>query len=396
MESGEPKVIFKSDLAVPQATAAEFHWGRRQVHTLISKVEEFFEDFYDGTKKKKFIWNAVAKRMQEEGFNCTGSECDKKWRNLKGTYVKVLQKQIHGDNSYRFEYFDSLHHILGKEIDPLGMREQAMTSGAVPQPENKMMPMDYNDLVVDEGFVWTNLAVHLLLDLIQEHRDDFLSPSTYIDEIWEEVAQQMTLEGHAVHSKQCQHKWLNLQEGLRFYQMEAETTGSISLWAFYTRVRDIVNSMNVATNVPIDCKPVLESGGTLGLTRNLGRGRPETRRVVRAGKDLGGQDRSILDRVQELEASLSIDRRLEHLESRAESDRMQRDAYKQTNVVLKQILSELRRINSILEEEQSFQHNSEVQHTITHHQHQQQQQQEQYPGSPNQGIIIVEAYSGQL
>lgn len=64
-------------------TIQEFHWGRRQVHALISKVEDFFEDFYDGTKKKKMIWNAVAEKMREDGFNCTGNDCDKKWRNLK-------------------------------------------------------------------------------------------------------------------------------------------------------------------------------------------------------------------------------------------------------------------------------------------------------------------------
>ena len=50
---------------------------------LISSVEEFFEDFYDGTKKKKAIWNAVAEHMREKGHYCSGTDCDKKWRNLK-------------------------------------------------------------------------------------------------------------------------------------------------------------------------------------------------------------------------------------------------------------------------------------------------------------------------
>ncbi|ROT84720.1 hypothetical protein C7M84_022065 [Penaeus vannamei] len=145
----------------------EFHWGRRQILSLIAKVEDFFEDFYDGTKKKKMIWKAVAERMRAEGHNCTGAECDKKWRNLKGTYVKVLQKQIHGDTSYRFEYFDALHHILGKEIDPLGMREQAMSRG----PEEELHgAADYHEITVDGNFVWAEAAVHLLLDLVLEHR----------------------------------------------------------------------------------------------------------------------------------------------------------------------------------------------------------------------------------
>ncbi|MPC21531.1 Trihelix transcription factor GT-4 [Portunus trituberculatus] len=116
-----------ADTAGPSAGSRcpEIHWGREEVLALIGSVEEFFEDFYDGTKKKKAIWNAVAEHMREKGHYCSGSDCDKKWRNLKTTYIRVLQKQVHGDTTTRFEYFDALHHILGQEIDPLGMREQA-------------------------------------------------------------------------------------------------------------------------------------------------------------------------------------------------------------------------------------------------------------------------------
>lgn len=40
------------------------------------------------------------------------------------SYITVLQKQVQGDFSSKFTYFDQLHAFLGKEIDPLGMREQ--------------------------------------------------------------------------------------------------------------------------------------------------------------------------------------------------------------------------------------------------------------------------------
>ncbi|KAG7164136.1 putative Myb/SANT-like DNA-binding domain-containing protein 25 [Homarus americanus] len=351
----ETKVVtLTSDSPVPPAPETEFHWGRRQVHALIGKVEEFFEDFYDGTKKKKFIWNAVAERMQEEGHNCTGSECDKKWRNLKGTYVKVLQKQIHGDSSYRFEYFDALHHILGKEIDPLGMREQAMTRVA-PSPSDKMSSTEYQDLTFD---------------------------------ILQEIAQQMAYEGQEVQSEQCQSKWLNLQEGFQHHQAKAEATGSVSLWTFFTRVRDVVNSLNVVTDS--HRKPVLGPGGALGPTKGRHRGITGTRRSTKGGENLGNGDNSILDRVRQLETSLTINRRLQHLESKVESGRWQSDAYKQTNNVLSQILSELRRINNFLEQDQNQQPKHEIQQTITQH------QQDQGPSSPNQGIIIVEAYADQL
>ncbi|XP_053630635.2 uncharacterized protein [Cherax quadricarinatus] len=395
MEYHRPKVMpFTSDHPpVPAATATEFQWNRQKVHALISKVEEFFEDFYDPSKKKKSIWSNVAQRMQEEGYNCTGSECDKKWRNLKATYVKVLQKQIHGDNSYRFEYFDALHHILGKEIDPLGMRDQVKTSGTAASLNDRASPTHYTDLTAGaDDFVWTDSIVHLLLDFIQERRDAFNSPSSRVDDVWEEIAQQMALEGHDVHSAQCQHKWFLLQKDFQYHQAEADATGSVSLWSFYTRVRDMKNTINISTNVAKECKLLLGDSSVPGPTRSWDTGRqPGSKTPVKGGEHRAAQNRSILDRVQQLEVNLGIDRRLQQLESRIESNNQQRNTHRQTNNVLKQILSELRRINNILEQQASSQTNQEVRTTVQH-----QHQYDQRPGSPGQGIIIVEAYSDQL
>ena len=64
-------------------TSEEVQWGSEQVLSLISHVGEFFEEFYSGTKRKKVIWQEIAEKMQEEGYNFTGNDCDKKWRNLK-------------------------------------------------------------------------------------------------------------------------------------------------------------------------------------------------------------------------------------------------------------------------------------------------------------------------
>ncbi|XP_047483401.1 uncharacterized protein LOC125035203 [Penaeus chinensis] len=375
----------------------EFHWGRRQILSLIAKVEDFFEDFYDGTKKKKMIWKAVAERMRSEGHNCTGAECDKKWRNLKGTYVKVLQKQIHGDTSYRFEYFDALHHILGKEIDPLGMREQAMSRG----PEEEMQgPSDYHEITVDGNFVWTEAAVHLLLDLVLEHRGMLMAAADDADEPWEEIAHQMGEECQEVQGCQCQRKWLNLQEGFRFHQAEAEVTASVPLWPYFTRVRHVMMSLSIpTTQAPVDRKPILGLGGAAetpsrkprgaGLGGGLGLRTPSSSSSAGVG-GAGRRVRGLAGRVRQLEGHTSLSRRLDHLEARVETSRLQREAYRQTNSILTKVLAELRRINGILEEQQ------EQHFQPSHHLHagggQRQQHHDQEPGSPNQGIIIVEAY----
>nr|XP_027237434.1 uncharacterized protein LOC113828627 [Penaeus vannamei] len=387
----------------------EFHWGRRQILSLIAKVEDFFEDFYDGTKKKKMIWKAVAERMRAEGHNCTGAECDKKWRNLKGTYVKVLQKQIHGDTSYRFEYFDALHHILGKEIDPLGMREQAMSRG----PEEELHgAADYHEITVDGNFVWAEAAVHLLLDLVLEHRALLGPAADFADEPWEEIAHQMGEECQQVEGSQCQRKWLNLQEGFRFHQAEAELTGlSAPLWPLtFQAQRSATRSMmspqrhsEIIKGAPCDRKPIIGLGGVAetpgrkprgaGLGGGLGLRTPSSSSSAGAGGG-GRRSRGLAGRVRQLEGHTSLSRRLDHLEARVETSRLQREAYKQTNSILTKVLAELRRINGILEEQQ------EQRFQPSHHIHagggQRQQHHDQEPGSPNQGIIIVEAYADQL
>ncbi|CAL4121785.1 unnamed protein product [Meganyctiphanes norvegica] len=125
--------ITQTSIAVPQEQ--NFKWGSKQVNALINKVSEHFEEFYDHSVKKKEIWQIIAASMSQDGYKCTSSDCDKKWRNLKATYLKVLRKQIIGGTDYRFEHFSRLHNILGKEIDPLGMREQALSDGKE-QPAN--------------------------------------------------------------------------------------------------------------------------------------------------------------------------------------------------------------------------------------------------------------------
>ncbi|KAK8391927.1 hypothetical protein O3P69_017504 [Scylla paramamosain] len=321
----------------------EIHWGREQVLALISSVEEFFEDFYDGTKKKKAIWNAVAEHMREKGYYCLGSDCDKKWRNLKTTYIRVLQKQVHGDTSTRFEYFDALHHILGQEIDPLGMREQAMNQG-VPASvvPDSTVPAEFQELTNDEGFLWTSDMVHLLLDYITECLEAFATPDADISAVWEDIALQLSQVGSEVNSEQCQRKWLGLEESLRMHQAQAEATGVLPLWAFYTRTREVANTVNVRTNVQ---RPRRVRISTQEEPRQ-----PQMSSCKSPRKTCWGK--SVLARVKHIESTLTIKKRLERLEARVEASRQQKEATRKTNVLLVQVLAELRRINSALKEEE--------------------------------------------
>lgn len=302
----------------------------------------------------------------------------------KATYMRVLQKQIHGDSSYRFEYFDALHHILGKEIDPLGMREQAISqsSQALPSPEKSARNFEYQDVSVDEGFVWVHSAVNLLLDHVRHALSNISSPAT-IQERWEEISEQMASEGYEVSSTQCQRKWENMQCGYHYYQTKSQATGLAPRWPYFTRVKDIMIVLNIPVTVQVDLKTDLSSVSEKGVKRQ-DPGQIQFRKRFLSGESKNASSFSMLGRVRQLESNYSVNRRLDRLERRVEEARLQRESYNQTNSILTQIVSELRKINQMVESENDYQYGN-------HH-----QQHIPRPGSPGHGIIIVEDFSDHL
>ncbi|KAG0718487.1 hypothetical protein GWK47_052353 [Chionoecetes opilio] len=414
----------------------EFFWGRDQVLALISSVEEHFEDFYDGTRKKKTIWNDVAENMAEKGFTCSGSDCDKKWRNLKITYIRVLKKQMHGETNNRFVYFDALHHILGQEMGPqtagpLGLRDQALTQGLSDSVASDGAASDgaasdgvasdgvtsdgtvvaeFQELTSDDGFLWSIEVVHRLLDYILECREAFAMPDANINMVWQDIAHQLSQQGPGVSGHQCQHKWLSLEEGLRVHQGQAEATGATPLWAFYTHTLEVADTVHVRT-IDQRARRSMEGTGKGSVAeqtpprpaRREGRGSSVLARVKarRSMEGTGegsaaeqtpprparreGRGRSVLARVKHIESTLSVKQRLERLETRLETSQEQKESAKKTNVLLVQMLTELRRINAAFKQEETI----HVGHDGT----------SKAPDgtcSPNQEFIIVEAYTEQL
>lgn len=55
----------------------------------------------------------------------------------------------------------------------------------------------------------------------------------------------MSADGFYILPEQCQRKWINLSEGFLHYQAEAEASGVPPKWPFFSRVRHVVNTLNV-------------------------------------------------------------------------------------------------------------------------------------------------------
>lgn len=59
------------------------------------------------------------------------------------------------------------------------------------------------------------------------------------------VSEQMQLEGHKPGPEDCQRKWGNLASKFHQQKAEAEAKGSVPLWPYYTRVRNLVTQIGI-------------------------------------------------------------------------------------------------------------------------------------------------------
>ncbi|MPC21530.1 hypothetical protein E2C01_014518 [Portunus trituberculatus] len=160
--------------------------------------------------------------------------------------------------------------------------------------------------------------------------------------VYQDIALQLSQVGSEVNSEQCQRKWLSLEESLRMHQAQAEATGVLPLWAFYTRTREVASAVNVRT--------IVQRSRTARTTTQEEPRQPQRSPSKSPKKTCLGK--SVLARVKHIESTLTVKKRLERLEARVEASRQQKEATRKTNVLLVQVLAELRRINSTLKEEE--------------------------------------------
>ncbi|XP_053644245.1 uncharacterized protein [Cherax quadricarinatus] len=356
---------------------------------LVTYVGVHWQEFGNGSRKKKFIWKEIASKLAHDGFSVTGDDCDRKWRNLKIRYMAVLEKQLSGEKTgYRIDYFDNIHSFLKDDPDTKAFLEQRRVQQESKDlgNHNDLDEEDFSDITSDGPMEWTDKSVQLLLDLLLEFRDWFTDkdPDRNDSTIWETVSDQMKMEGHQPGPEQCKRKWINLAIGFQHHKAEAEATGSVPLWPYYTRVRHIMNVIGLPTpdiearnklkrrirfpgNSPkkksqryfkqeiedIDDNLLEES-----IEEAVDKIKPSTSdgapgRCVRLTEVpnsviLPGEVKEVCQRLERLEKNVAILHRLDRLEAKLDDATQQQEAQQQTNSLLTQVLSELSRLSRTL------------------------------------------------
>lgn len=91
-----------------------FIWTRSKTLLLIEFYDARKEKFRNPTIKKKNIWQEIALEFEKRNYYVSAESLDKKFRNLKRTYIKIrdnIRKSCMGKDRVTWEYYDYLQKI---------------------------------------------------------------------------------------------------------------------------------------------------------------------------------------------------------------------------------------------------------------------------------------------
>ncbi|XP_046828972.1 uncharacterized protein LOC124428674 isoform X2 [Vespa crabro] len=95
-----------------------FVWTRSKTLLLIEAYDARKEKFRDSTIKKKTLWKEIALEFEKKNYYVSAENLDKKFRNLKRTYIKIrdnIRKSSMGKDRITWEYYDYLQKIYEKD-----------------------------------------------------------------------------------------------------------------------------------------------------------------------------------------------------------------------------------------------------------------------------------------
>ncbi|XP_067120830.1 uncharacterized protein [Centruroides vittatus] len=92
-------------------------WKKKSTKLLLTLYKEYKNEFCDYTKKKKYIWQAIAEKLRQEGYFVTADSCDTKWRNMLKTYRKTVKyNEQRNVVPRKCPFFDEIDDVLNEQV----------------------------------------------------------------------------------------------------------------------------------------------------------------------------------------------------------------------------------------------------------------------------------------
>lgn len=192
-------------------------WDKNKTRLLIDVYMQKADKFKDPRYRKKALWKEISASVGEKP-----ASCDKKFRNLKQTYIRLKMREDSGRLSTKWRYYKDFEAIYG-------ITNKYDLSG------EETLNMPYK--VHEENYVKQLLKFYI------ENKERFQDPRLKKKNLWKQLAPLIGLS-----TEECDRKFRNLKQTyLRLAEKKKESGKSIS-WPYYSYFEKIYGDLLILRN----------------------------------------------------------------------------------------------------------------------------------------------------
>lgn len=176
-------------------------WDRNKIKVLLEAYAQIAYKFRNPKLQKKELWKEISQKVGE-----TPSACDKKFRNLKQTYVRLKKRAHSGRLTTKWRYyrdFEVINSYTTRYIDLDGQKIVYRTG----QDEN---------------------YIHHLLSFYIDNKEKFRDPLTKNKTLWRLIGPKLGLT-----AGECDKKFRNLKQTYIRLAWKKKQTGKCTSWPYY-------------------------------------------------------------------------------------------------------------------------------------------------------------------
>ncbi|XP_075986448.1 uncharacterized protein LOC142983453 isoform X2 [Anticarsia gemmatalis] len=202
-------------------------WDKNKTRLLIDAYMQLADRFKNPRFQKKELWKEISASVGEEP-----SDCDKKFRNLKQTYIRLKMREDTGRCITKWRYYKDFEAIYGAPTC------HSSTDAGTNKLASKAQEQDY---------------VKQLLAFYVENKERFKDPLVKKKNVWRMIAPRIGLS-----TEECDRKFRNLKQTyLRLAEKKKETGNTNkSNWPYYSYFEKIFDehspSGNTCSHIGID------------------------------------------------------------------------------------------------------------------------------------------------
>lgn len=176
-------------------------WNRNNTRLLIDSYLHIADKFKNPKYQKKELWKEISMIVGE-----SPSDCDKKFRNLKQTYIRLKMKADMGRSITKWRYYQDFEIIYGTQRN-YELRENSLT----------------NCRISEDNYIRQLLTFYI------ENKDKFRDPLIKKKNVWKLIAPRIGL-----YPEECDRKFRNLKQTYIRLAEKKRETGKSSNWPYFS------------------------------------------------------------------------------------------------------------------------------------------------------------------